>query len=63
MLSTDDETLYPVPVTNLTCEEVTVENLSMHSADLPAEGEKCVSMKLVWNEPDIAADVTAYHIW
>lgn len=65
ILSNEDATLSPEPVTNIFSDEVILEKVSTRS-DKPPEDEssaKCLSMKLVWNEPDIAADVTSYQIW
>lgn len=64
ILASDDITLSPQPVTNIYCDEVIVDKISSMSQQRPEDyTDKCISMRLLWNEPDIAADVSAYHIW
>lgn len=65
VLSSDDVTLHPAPVSNISCDDVTINNLSTHS-DMPSNDDaedKCLSMTLRWCQPEITADVTSYHIW
>lgn len=65
IVSDDEPTLVPVPVTNVTCDEIVIDKVSLRS-DLPPDDEssqQCLSMRLFWTEPNIAADVTAYEIW
>lgn len=65
ILSSEDTTLCPQPVRDIFSDEVILEKIAMRSDKSPDDesSAKCLSMKLVWNEPDIAADVTTYNIW
>jgi len=65
IISAEDVTLCPSSVMNITCDQVTIDNLSTRSDLLPSEesGAKSLSMRLRWLQPEIMADVTSYHIW
>lgn len=65
IISSEDATLSPQPIRNMFSDEVILEKVATRSDKSPEDesSAKCLSMKLVWNEPDIAADVTSYQIW
>lgn len=65
VLSSDDPTLEPMSVSDISCDKVIVDNLSKRSDMAPSEdsGAKCISMQLQWIQPEVDADVTSYHIW
>lgn len=65
VVADEEPTLAPLPVTNICCDEMVMDKVSLRS-DLPPEddcSQQCLSMRLYWTEPNIAADVTAYEIW
>ena len=65
VLSSDDPTLEPMSVSDITCDKVIIDNLSTRSDQAPSEqsGAKCISMELRWTQPEVDANVTSYHIW
>lgn len=65
VISCEDATLQPAPVSMISCDDITVENLSTRSDLAPSDdsGAKCLSMRLQWCQPEINADITSYHIW
>ena len=65
VISSDDNSLQPISVSDITCDDVIIDNLSTTS-DMPSNndtGDKCLSMRLRWCQPEIDADITSYHIW
>lgn len=65
VLSETDPTLHPISVSDISADNVLIDNLSRRSDMLPVEdaGPKCLTTTLRWNRPDIDADVTSYHVW
>lgn len=65
IISSDDASLQPTSVSGISCDDVTIDNLSAHSEAVASgeTGTKCLSMRLQWCQPEIDADTTSYHIW
>lgn len=64
VISSDDNSLQPMAVSEISCDEVTIDNLST-SSDAPShtKEDKCLSMRLQWCQPEVDADITSYHVW
>lgn len=65
VLSSSDASLRPVSVSDVTCDDLTSNNLSTTSHLMTDEDKtgKSLSLRLQWCQPDIDADITSYHIW
>lgn len=65
IIASDDVSLRPVSVSGISCDDVTIDNVSTHSSVPPSDdtGAKCIAMRLQWCRPEINAETTSYHIW